>query len=196
MLARLGLIVYTFTSKRTGTIKTETSSLNLSNLLFGRQTKAMGNYLLSLRVPPPTPEEDERNHPLYYDWSIPKYSPFRQPASSQTVAEKQTGASGAKSTESTSGVVATVGQTGEVQSLKTTKGTVKDASSSKNAATKSATKTPSQKSLPGAKGPAATGKMMISVKDAKQSTTTNASKNAASRNDNSDGHQTVAKKSA
>lgn len=34
----------------------------------------MGNYLLSLRVPP---GEDERSHPLYYDWTIPKRGPFR-----------------------------------------------------------------------------------------------------------------------
>lgn len=37
----------------------------------------MGNYLLALRVPAPTPDEDERNHPCYYDWSIPKRTPFR-----------------------------------------------------------------------------------------------------------------------
>lgn len=42
----------------------------------------MGNYLLSFRVPPPAPEDDERNHPLYYDWSIPKFSLFREPAES------------------------------------------------------------------------------------------------------------------
>lgn len=63
----------------------------------------MGNYLLSLRVPPPTPEEDERNHPLYYDWSIPKYSPFRQPPSQANAAAaakddgKQPGGSSAMS---------------------------------------------------------------------------------------------------
>lgn len=38
----------------------------------------MGNYLLSFRVPPPTPEEDERNDPDYYDWSIPKWTPFKR----------------------------------------------------------------------------------------------------------------------
>lgn len=37
----------------------------------------MGNYLLSLRVPPPPPELDERNHPAYYDWTIPKWQPFK-----------------------------------------------------------------------------------------------------------------------
>lgn len=39
----------------------------------------MGNYLLSLRVPP---SEDERNHPLYYDWTIPKRGPFRDSGNS------------------------------------------------------------------------------------------------------------------
>lgn len=32
----------------------------------------MGSYLASFRVPPPTPDEDERNHPYYYDWSQPE----------------------------------------------------------------------------------------------------------------------------
>lgn len=36
----------------------------------------MGNYLLSLRVPPPG--EDERNHPLYYDWTIPGLPPYKK----------------------------------------------------------------------------------------------------------------------
>lgn len=31
-------------------------------------------------MPPPTPEEDERKHPLYYDWSVPKYYPFKTDA--------------------------------------------------------------------------------------------------------------------
>lgn len=35
----------------------------------------MGNYLLSLRVPPPS--EDERNHPLYYDWTVPGLTPYK-----------------------------------------------------------------------------------------------------------------------
>lgn len=44
----------------------------------------MGNQLLSLRAPPPP--EDERNHPLYYDWSLPEWSPFKSvvTASDQT----------------------------------------------------------------------------------------------------------------
>lgn len=40
----------------------------------------MGNYLLSLRVPP---DENERNHPLYYDWSLPKRGLFRDENSSK-----------------------------------------------------------------------------------------------------------------
>lgn len=37
----------------------------------------MGNYLQSLRAPPREPAE-ERNHPLYYDWSLPKWSLYRE----------------------------------------------------------------------------------------------------------------------
>lgn len=36
----------------------------------------MGNYLSLFRAPQPTPDEDERNHPAYYDWTVPKWDPF------------------------------------------------------------------------------------------------------------------------
>lgn len=45
----------------------------------------MGNYLLSLRVPPPSPSEDERNHPSYYDWTTPKWTPFRTEKSTKCI---------------------------------------------------------------------------------------------------------------
>lgn len=41
---------------------------------------AMGNFLQSLQAPPLQPDEDERNDPAYYDWSVPKWTPFRQDA--------------------------------------------------------------------------------------------------------------------
>lgn len=44
----------------------------------------MGNYLLSLRVPPPS--EDERNHPLYYDWTIPGLPPYKDEKSRESPA--------------------------------------------------------------------------------------------------------------
>lgn len=44
----------------------------------------MGNYLLSLRVPPPS--EDERNHPLYYDWTIPGLPPYKDEKSKESPA--------------------------------------------------------------------------------------------------------------
>lgn len=37
----------------------------------------MGNQLRSLRAPPPPSGEDERNHPLYYNWNVPRWTPFR-----------------------------------------------------------------------------------------------------------------------
>lgn len=42
----------------------------------------MGNYLQSLRVPPLNRAEEleERQHPLYYDWSLPKWTPFKSVA--------------------------------------------------------------------------------------------------------------------
>jgi len=47
----------------------------------------MGNYLLSLRAPPPA--EDERQHPLYYDWTVPKWSPFLDPPKTPCEAAKE-----------------------------------------------------------------------------------------------------------
>lgn len=43
----------------------------------------MGNYLTALRVP--APDEDERNDPLYYDWTVPKWSPFKEATSTADV---------------------------------------------------------------------------------------------------------------
>lgn len=37
----------------------------------------MGNYLLNLRATPTGSDDDERNHPLYHDWSLPEWSPFK-----------------------------------------------------------------------------------------------------------------------
>lgn len=47
----------------------------------------MGNYLASLRVPPPTPAEleEERRQPNYYDWTVPKWQPFRLPQDCQSL---------------------------------------------------------------------------------------------------------------
>lgn len=51
----------------------------------------MGNYLASLRVAPPAPsEEQECNHPLYYDWTVPKWNPFRETVPNAPQASKLT----------------------------------------------------------------------------------------------------------
>lgn len=53
----------------------------------------MGNYLTELRVPPPSSEEDERNSPFYYDWTVPKWTPFREPPSGEPQSTQQQKAS-------------------------------------------------------------------------------------------------------
>lgn len=49
----------------------------------------MGNYLLALRAPAPTPDEDEKNDPCYYDWTIPKWEPFKKEHNNHIRASQQ-----------------------------------------------------------------------------------------------------------